>query len=121
MIVFLLYISGVLYFSFLEPGGALRTVLLLPGVDKVAHFLAFFVGLLLWQRSFPRGKTRVVLGFVLLLLPLFIEWVQQALPRRHATLLDGIAGYAGILAGLVVLWLLRKRREKNGKKQTSRE
>src|SRR6056297_3009633 len=79
-----------------------------PLEDKLVHFGAFFLGQLFILLS---GK---IIGFIrrscyifFLLLPIIAELVQDSLSRRVSDFKDMLAAYFGIIA-CVVLWYLIK-------------
>lgn len=76
----------------------------LVSVDKVAHFLAFFVLAMWFAGLYQRQRYwRVAIG--LLAFGILIEVCQRAVGYRSAEWLDVLADMLGIAAGLAVAWL----------------
>ena len=76
----------------------------LGGVDKWAHFFAFFV-LALWFAGLYRRRSywRVAVG--LIAFGVLIELCQRAVGYRSAEWLDVVADALGVIAGLAVALL----------------
>jgi len=82
----------------------------ISSLDKVIHFFAFLVlTYLLWSAySLPRPIASCIL--LLSLFGLVIELVQHFVPNRIFSLYDFAADIAGIIAGVILYWLLDARR-----------
>lgn len=87
----------------------------LPLGDKMAHFIlvggvSFFVNLLLEVRMLKVGKTRLLLGSLIVFIFITMEeFSQMFLIRRNFDLIDLTANYLGILLfGQLALWICQK-------------
>ncbi len=92
------------------PGPALEESNLL-GFDKVGHFGMFFIGALLWLRTWPGRWGRVLAAGVAF--SVGIEVYQGLTPflGRSADPFDVVADLAGLLVGYGLMrWLGRHRR-----------
>ena len=80
---------------------------LFPHVDKVAHFGIFFILAFIMDKAF---KLPLVVQIILLCLyGAAIEWMQNMLPHRQASMGDFIADAAGAASYFVLHYLWQKR------------
>lgn len=71
--------------------------------DKAYHFIGFFALSLSCRLVFLRTKLRwIALGCVTT--GLLIEYAQEFMPLRSASLYDALANAGGVLLGLLVAW-----------------
>jgi VanZ family protein len=97
-LVFILYVAGVIALS-LRPGGDIST----PGqTDKIAHFLAYAGMSFLALLAFRTNSTRAAALIFVVILGLFLEWVQLFVDGRSASLLDAAVNILGIAAGALL-------------------
>lgn len=81
-------------------------------IDKVNHFLAFFVMAILLDRAHQRLGVK---GMVIILgaLGMIIEIIQYFLPYRDFSLLDWLADMGGVALGLALvqlaLWVYQRK------------
>ena len=89
-----------------------------PGKDKTAHFLFYFVLTLLWnfalQKKYKNWALKYIIVFVVIGYGIVIEVLQEVLTKtRQADLYDVMANSAGALVALIVIfWLKNKTFEK---------
>jgi VanZ family protein len=82
-----------------------------PGVDKVLHFIGFFILTVLLLLTFQYYKLnyRFVACFLIALgIGILIEAIQLGIPGREFSLWDLAADAAGILMALVLRWSFAK-------------
>ncbi|KZN68530.1 VanZ family protein [Pseudoalteromonas luteoviolacea] len=80
----------------------------IPHLDKIAHFVVFFV-----LAFFSCHAFKFKPWFHMILLTSYgacVEWMQSTLPYRQASLGDFIADVLGALSYFILLWLVRKYR-----------
>ncbi len=79
----------------------------LPNLDKVAHFVLFFVFAILWVRAVRWPRKILAIGILGLVLTIVTE-LGQELPivGRDATLGDGLTDLSGLLIGLAIAGLI---------------
>ena len=80
------------------------------GLDKLGHFGMFFLGALVWSRTWPDRLVQILI--VGLAFSVGTEVYQGLAPflSRVADPLDVVADAVGLLAGLAVVLGLRRRR-----------
>lgn len=71
--------------------------------DKVHHFIGFFTFSLSSRLAFLRTKLHWI-AFGCLTTGLMIEYAQEFIPLRSASLYDALANAGGVLFGLLVAW-----------------
>ncbi len=87
----------------------------LPDIDKLYHFIAYFLLGLLWARAIDsistdsRGKKGALIApaVIAFLFGVLIEVVQYFIPERSADVVDAIANGAGAISGAFVFGYLR--------------
>ncbi len=79
----------------------------LPNLDKVVHFILFFVFAILWVRAVRWPRKPLAIGIMGLVLTIVTE-LGQELPvvGRDATLGDGLTDLSGLLIGLAIAGLI---------------
>jgi VanZ family protein len=85
----------------------------IPGKDKTAHFLFYFVFFILWYFGLCKKSTHkyfsVLLFFITLFYGISMEFLQANFTtNRHADPIDVLANTMGTLAGLLTVYLLSK-------------
>ena len=89
-----------------------------PGKDKTAHFLFYFVLTLLWnfalQKKYKNRALKYIIVFALIFYGIVIEILQGFLTKnREADIYDVMANSAGALVALIfIFWLKNKTFEK---------
>ncbi|PVX52072.1 VanZ like protein [Balneicella halophila] len=87
---------------------------LIPHLDKIAHFGLFFVFSILFLRflEISRGVSRTLYtGIVLIIVAIYggiIEWLQESYFHRSADIFDWGADMIGAIAGIVFYFLMYK-------------
>ncbi len=116
LLLTVIYMIVVLIFSVFTPPRGVDTF---TGLDKVLHFLLYGLMGLLWVRVFltrrthgfgggrPRGVALKALA-ITFLYGLIIEFVQNFLPAREASLYDALANGAGAIAGVLLYSLINR-------------
>jgi VanZ family protein len=80
---------------------------------KTAHFTAYAILALLIWRALPPGRwVWAVAWLVTVLYAGSDEWHQSFVPGRHPSPWDVLIDASGALAGLLVLWRVRRRSRK---------
>lgn len=106
--IFFAYIIVVLILSVIPSPEGLRI-----GGDKLKHVMAFVVFTFLIFISYKDMKFVYIflwgLGFGIL-----IEFIQYFVPWRSTEMLDVLADVGGIMIGLIVVTLIKKRRAEGG-------
>ena len=93
-----LYVLLIIYLS-LSPSNA---TIKLQSWDKVGHFLAYTVMILLAFLTFPAKNGRIASLLFVIGLGLLLEWLQSFVPGRLMSWRDGVANGFGVLLGLVI-------------------
>lgn len=77
---------------------------------KAAHFTEYAVLALLWTGVLPRGKSRLLLAFLLTTAYAVSDEIHQAfVPNRGPSPFDVLIDAAGAFTALAGLWLCRER------------
>lgn len=92
----LAWVLGIVIVSLVPSGGVS-----LWNVDKVGHFLAYAGLATLICLSFESGRSRVGLAIAAVVLGAVLEMLQQFVPGRDMSVIDGVVNALGVLAGLV--------------------
>tara|TARA_Y100001970_G_C14190701_1_gene835189 strand:+ start:550 stop:906 length:357 start_codon:yes stop_codon:yes gene_type:complete len=71
--------------------------------DELIHFLMYYsISLLAFRRFYFKTYLRVfIISFIILLLPIFTEYLQYYTPKRRADISDIFYDYCGLLAGII--------------------
>ncbi len=77
------------------------TRLVLPGLDKLEHFIAYFV-LMMWFGALYQGWKRLVYALGLIAMGTTLEWIQGATALRIPEAMDMLANMLGVLAGFAL-------------------
>lgn len=85
-------------------------------LDKVVHFMAFFILALTFHRAFPIPIWAALI--LLISYGLVIEWVQDMLPYRSSSVGDLIADAAGAASYYVYAFVRFKQRTKLQQKKS---
>lgn len=90
------------------PGSELPDLNILE-IDKVGHFVVFFIGALLWMQAWPRSTARVLAaGLVFAVLSEIYQGLMPFLGRSPDPF-DVAADALGLIAGLMLWRWLRHR------------
>lgn len=82
---------------------------MLPHMDKLEHLAGFTALAVVACLASGRPRPARLVGFALLAYGIFIELVQARLPSRHGEWLDLVADALGILLGLLLVQVMRRR------------
>ncbi len=74
--------------------------------DKLGHFLAYVVLMFWFCFTWANTRARLTGLLLLVLLGIIIEFIQDVLPWRAFELMDILANGLGLLAGLLLGWLI---------------
>ena len=90
----------------------------IPGNDKTAHFVFYFVFFVLWyfglKRFIKYNKFDVILVLITLFYGICMEFLQaQITSNRQADFYDVLANSLGTLSGFFTIWLYIKIRKLN--------
>ena len=90
----------------------------IPGNDKTAHFVFYFVFFVLWyfglKRFIKYNKFDVILVLITLFYGICMEFLQaQITSNRQADFYDLLANSLGTLSGFFTIWLYIKIRKLN--------
>ncbi|MBP6000652.1 MAG: VanZ family protein [Flavobacterium sp.] len=85
----------------------------IPGNDKTAHFLFYYVFFILWYFGLTKkcntNYFSVILAIITLCYGICMEFLQaNYTANRHADPFDVVANAAGMLAGFVTVYLIKK-------------
>ena len=80
-------------------------------IDKIGHFLAYVVMMVLALVSFKGQNGRISAVILTLLIAFLLEWGQGFVPGRISSLTDGITNYLGLLSGFILYWFYLRRFE----------
>lgn len=88
----------------------------IPGNDKTAHFVFYFVFFVLWyfglQHYLKLKRVQLLLVFVTILYGICMEFFQAKFTaNRQADPFDVLANTLGTLTGFFTIWLYRKIRK----------
>ena len=88
----------------------------IPGNDKTAHFVFYFVFFVLWyfglQHYLKLKRVQLLLVFVTILYGICMEFFQAKFTaNRQADSFDVLANTLGTLTGFFTIWLYRKIRK----------
>ncbi len=107
-----IYIT-IIYFSVKSPSG---TSISIPYMDKVGHFIAYFVLGFTICLSIQSNLIRGIFIFISLSLGITLEFIQSRLPYRDMSFMDGVTNVIGLFCGVLlfmlfsrqVKWLIKK-------------
>jgi VanZ family protein len=88
---------------------------LIPGTDKAAHFVFYFIlcALFLYSKVFKKNKNQIIIIIVFsLTFGFFIECIQGFLPWRSFEIKDLAANLAGTISGVCVYFFTIQPRNK---------
>ncbi len=97
--IFPVYVVVIVVFSLLPQGPGL------PGGDKLAHFSAYGVMVLLAMPLVSALRWRLMMLSSIVMLGIVLEGLQLLLLQREASLLDLVANCLGVVAGTLV-WMI---------------
>ena len=80
----------------------------LPGSDKLHHFIAYFITTIFGLLAYLRKNIFLQLSISLLLLGSILEIVQIWIPNRRFEFLDMLANTSGVVIGLVIIQIFNK-------------
>ena len=88
----------------------------IPGNDKTAHFVFYFVFFVLWyfglKRFIKYNRFDVILVLITFFYGIFMEFLQAKFtPNRQADPFDVLANALGTLTGFFTIWLYIKIRK----------
>jgi VanZ family protein len=89
----------------------------IPGKDKTAHFLFYYVFFILWYFGLRKKSNGNYFSVLLVLVTLFygicMEFLQANFTtNRHADLYDVLANTAGTFAGFVTVFFINNKHKK---------
>ncbi len=89
----------------------------IPGKDKTAHFLFYYVFFILWYFGLSKKSGAKYFSIILVLITLFygicMEFLQANFTTsRHADLYDILANTIGAFAGFITVYLVHKKNKK---------
>lgn len=106
----------ILFLSF-KKASSLQTNFDFPNLDKVVHFMFYFVFVFLWYRFvFSLGKQSVkilfFISFVAIILGIAIEYLQGIVTvDRNSDLYDVLANSLGVLTGAFFSYLFLNKKQ----------
>lgn len=88
----------------------------MPGNDKTAHFVFYFVFFILWyfglKRFIKYNRFDLILVFITLFYGICMELFQAILTaNRQADSFDVLANALGTLTGFIIIWLYTRMRK----------
>jgi VanZ family protein len=80
----------------------------IPYLDKICHFAAYLTLSFFIFYGFENLQKRVVLLVAGIGLGIAMESIPFFLPSRDASALDEVTNAAGLVAGMLVFWMIKK-------------
>lgn len=80
----------------------------LPGSDKLHHFVAYFITTIFGLLAYSQKNIFFQLSFCLLLLGSILEIIQIWIPNRSFEFLDMFSNTFGVVIGLIVIQIFNK-------------
>lgn len=80
----------------------------LPGSDKLHHFVAYFITTIFGLLAYSQKNIFFQLSFSLLLLGSILEIIQIWIPNRSFEFLDMLSNTSGVVIGLIVIQIFNK-------------
>lgn len=100
----LIYVA-IIYFSVKTPSG--KTINF-PYMDKLGHFIAYFVLGFTICLSLSSKILRLIFIFISLSLGIALEFIQSRLPYRDMSFFDGLSNLLGLFVGVIFFILFFK-------------
>lgn len=84
--------------------------MVMPGGDKLHHFIAYGSLMLVWVLATPHHRLRqhVLMAIGFMLMGLAVECAQGLTPYRFFEWADAMANSLGVISGWILAWLARR-------------